>query len=501
MKARANWLDRAVSYVSPQRGLKRLRARTAHALLERHYEGAAKGRRTQGWPRSSTDANSAMRTSLSLLRDQARDLERNNGYAEAALDVIVNNAIGWGIVAAAASRHAQWKQWSTSTVCDADGRHDFVGIQKLVMRSTARDGEILVRRRWRRPEDGLPLNFQLQVLEADFLDTNKETILPNGHTIVQGVQFNPLGQRVAYWLFRSHPGSSTGFTSTSTLLGPSYPVPAEDVLHIFQAKRAGQVRGPSWFAPVLLKFRDFDELDDAQLMKQKIAACLAVIMTDVNGEATSLGTVNADDKTIDEIGPGLIYNAPIGRDVKVVDPPQVGEYAPFAVTQQRGIAAGLHVPYEEMTGDYSQVNFSSARMSRLRHWGSVADWRWNLLVPQLLDPVWAWAMQASAIAGLPTIDTTEWTAPGMPMIEPDKEGLAIMRNIRTGATNLFEEIRARGFNVDEFLAEYKRSLEMLDELGIILDCDARRMTQAGQAQGTKKAGKTPAAKEPAEDAA
>jgi lambda family phage portal protein len=496
MSPQVNWLDRVVSFIAPRRGLDRVRARAAQTLLERHYEAATPGRRSQGWHRSSGDANAGNGRALGPLRDQARDLVRNNGYAEAALDVIVNNTVGWGIVAAAASKHQAWKRWSTTTACDADGRSDLIGIQKTVMRAVVQDGEVLVRRRWRRLQDGLPLPLQLQVLEADFLDTGKDTTLANGHVVVQGVEFDALGRRVAYWLFRAHPGSSSGFLSTSSLLGPSYRVPAEDVLHIFKPGRPGQVRGPSWYAPVLLKFRDFDELDDAQLMKQKIAACLAIITTDVNGEPSAVGTASTNAATgdhLDLIGPGAIINAPIGRDIKVVEPPRVGEYGAFAATQQRGIAAGLHVPYEEMTGDYSQVNFSSARMSRLRHWASVLDWRWQIQVLQLLNPVWAWGMQASELAGIEPIDTTEWTAPPMPMIEPDKEGLAISRNVRGGVMTPSEAIRERGYNVDEFLAEYAEDLRRLDELGIVLDSDARKVTQAGQLHSTTTSGMRSAA--------
>jgi capsid protein len=53
------------------------------------------------------------------------------------------------------------------------------------------------------------------------------------------------------------------------------------------------VRAVSWFAPVIVRLKEFDEYEDATLMKQKIAACLAVITTDVDGTAPALGT--ADD--------------------------------------------------------------------------------------------------------------------------------------------------------------------------------------------------------------
>jgi capsid protein len=145
------------------------------------------------------------------------------------------------------------------------------------------------------------------------------------------------------------------------------------------------------------------------------------------------------------------------------------------------IATGLGVSYEDLTGNYAEVNFSSARMSRLRHWARVNDWRWRMLIPQFCDPVWVWAMELAGMLaeGPRTLPVAEWTAPPLPMIEPDREGLAYMRNIRAGIMTQSEAIRERGYNPKEFLEEYAADNKMLDKLGIILDSDARVTTQAG----------------------
>jgi capsid protein len=173
--ARPNWFERTASTVAPRWALKRIRARMATDIMLRHYEGAGAGRRTSGWNRSRGDGNAAMAPFVGQLRDVARDLVRNNPYAESALSTIVDHAVGWGIVARPMPANARvlerWNAWANTTACDADGRHDFAGLEKLVMRSVAEAGEVLVRRRFRRPEDGLPIPLQLQVLEADFLDT------------------------------------------------------------------------------------------------------------------------------------------------------------------------------------------------------------------------------------------------------------------------------------------------------------------------------------------
>src|SRR3990167_6112826 len=399
------WIDRALSVTAPRVHRRRVRARLAAALVLRHYEGASIGRRTQGWHLSGADVNTANgNAALARLRDVARDLVRNNPYAESALTTIADHAVGWDIVAKPRPANDQillrWKAWAETTACDADGREDFYGLQKLVMRATVESGEVLVRRRWRRPEDGLPIPMQLQILEADFLDTGRMATLPNGGAIIQGVEFNALGRRVAYWLFPQHPGGSTYSVTTSSIFAASRRVDAANVQHVYKARRPGQVRSVTWFAPVLLRFKDFDEYEDATLMKQKIAACLAVITSYVDGTGAPIGT--ADDTInpgIDTIEPGAIINAPAGRNIETVQPPSVNEYKDYTAVNLRAIATGLGVTFEDLTGDYAGMPFSAARMSRLRHWARVDDWRWRLLIPQFCDPVWRWAMEAAVIAG------------------------------------------------------------------------------------------------------
>ncbi len=477
------WLDRAVGYLAPTRGLRRIRARVAADLLVRHYEGAATGRRTQGWKRPSGDANADVAPSLARLRQAARDLVRNNPHADNALDTIANQVVGYGIVPKpfpnSKAAAAAWKAWAGTTACDADGRHDLYGLQKLVQRSVVESGEVLVRRRFRLPSDGLPLPFQIQLLEPDYLDTAKSGIaLPNLGRIVHGVEFDAIGRRAAYWLFKEHPGSASPFTTSASVR-----VSAEDVLHVFHQERVGQVRAATWFAPVLLKMKDYDDYDDAQLMKQKIAACLAVLTSDVDGSAAALGT--ADDETttpgIDSLEPGMILNIPPGRTVNVVDPPRVAEFSDYSRVTLHAVAVGIGLTHEDFTGDYTNLPFSAARMSRIAHQDRLNDWRWRTLIPQFCAPVWGWAMEAAIIMGKVSeaAPSATWTAPPIQFVDPTAEGLAVQRNIRGGIQTWSESVRERGFDPDELLIEMASDNQKFDDLGIILDSDPRKTTQAG----------------------
>jgi lambda family phage portal protein len=491
MDVRQNVFDLAIGWFAPRYQLKRTLARVANDRLIRHYDAAANSRRTQGWSRASGDANSINARALATIRDRARELIRNNGQMRQALRTIANHTVGWGIKAKAVPMNERamtaWNKWAETTACDADGRDDFYGLQKLVIRGVAESGEMLVRRRFRLPSDGLPIPLQLQVLEPDYLDTSKHGItLQNGGRIVHGIEFDAIGRRAAYWLFQDHPGDSSFFRNMT-----SQRIPAEGVLHVFERERAGQHRAVSWFAAEILPANDLEEYADAQRMKQKIAACLSVITSDLDGSAAALGV--ADDSQspgIDMLEPGAILNVPAGRSVEVVQPPTVGDYGPYVSTEQRKLAKGIGLSYEDFTGDYSNVNFSSARMARIEHHENVHDWRWRLVVPQFCNPVWGWAMQAAAVANiLPAIwPDAQWTPPPMAMIEPDKEGLAIMRNVRAGIQTLPDALRERGYDPADVFKEMAEANAMADAFGLKLDSDPRYMTQAGQLQGDSGSG-------------
>jgi capsid protein len=83
---------------------------------------------------------------------------------------------------------------------------------------------------------------------------------------------------------------------------------------------------------------------------------------------------------------------------------------------------------------------------------------------------------------LRAVPTAEWTAPPAPMVDPVNEGLAFTRNIRGGLQSLSDSLRERGYNPRTVLKEIASDNALLDELGLVLDSDPRKMTQAGQSQ-------------------
>lgn len=482
-----NALERMIAAVAPMAAVRRAQARMALNVV-RSYEGASKGRRTDGWRTASTSANSETRRALPLLRDRARDLVRNNPYAARGVSVIAANLVGYGIKTsfqtpnkkAIKALQRAYIEWAESTQCDVDGQHDIYGLQEIVARGVVEGGEMLVRRVWRKVSDGFTVPLQLQVLEGDYIDTSREVVLSNGNVVIQGVEFDARGKRVAYYLFDQHPGDGwlfgrAGLTSTRVL--------AEDIVHVYRMDRAGQVRGVSWFSPVIIRLRDFDEYEDAQLVRQKIAACFTAFVSDADtAEATGAGA--AADMS-ERLEPGAIEFLPPGKQITMNAPPAVQGYREYTSVSLHAIAAGLGVPHESLTGDYSQVNFTSGRMGRSEFHAMLDVWQWKMFVPKFCGGVSRWFLEAAAMAGLPAQGASaKHTPPRRTLVDPTREIPAQIKAIRGGLQTLFGGIREMGYEPEEFLQEFAAGNDLLDKLGIVIDSDPRKITNGGQAQAT-----------------
>ncbi|MEZ7847738.1 MAG: phage portal protein, partial [Polaromonas sp.] len=177
------------------------------------YDGTGGGRRALAWMPSNPGAVSALAFAQDELRAKSRDLVRRNAWAASGIEAFVANAIGTGIkpqsmVADQVQREAiqsLWRDWCEQA--DAAGLTDFYGLQALATRAMLAGGEALVRLRYRRSSDGLPVALQIQVLEAEHLPSTMNRDLAaasgasnSGNVIRSGIEFDRLGRRVAYHL-------------------------------------------------------------------------------------------------------------------------------------------------------------------------------------------------------------------------------------------------------------------------------------------------------------
>lgn len=467
-----------------QHKLNKLRTDMMIGLIQRRFEGAAAGRRNEGWHSSGSDSNADNAPALARLRNRARDLRRNNPYAERAITGIADNVIGAGIVPRPLATRDRdidrlgelWRAWAETPSCDADGLENFYGLQHKIMEAIVTDGECLIRRRRRFSSDGLAVPVQLQVLEADFLDETKDGPFEKNR-IIQGVEFDASGKRTAYWLYDEHPGSNRSWSSLT-----SRRVPAEDVIHVFLSKRPGQARGYSWLAPVMQRLRNFDEMEDAVMEQAKIASCFAAFVSKDPDISTSAGKA---PPLIDYVEPGMIQELGMGEQVTFGTPPTFNGYTTYAWQVLHAIAVGLGIPYELLAADLKGVNFSSGRMGWLHFARRVDVWQWRMMVPQLCDQVWNWFMEAQVLlpGGTSERVSAEWVPPRRDMVDPAAELNVIKDRMRNGLLPPDDALREMGYtNPDDVMRRYAEHFSKIDALGLVFDYDARKVSGAGLTQ-------------------
>ena len=342
-------------------------------------------------------------------------------------------------------------------------------------------GEVLVRRRLRRSSDGLPVPLQLQVLEADFLDATKSGALGAGR-LVQGIEFDPVGKRRAYWLHAEHPGDAYGALQNGL---QSRPVPATEIAHVYEKQRT-QARGVPWGAPVIRSLRDLDDYEVAELVRKKTEACVTAIVfgDDEAQQGIAPSVVDADGNRVEQFEPGLIAYARGGKDIRFNQPSATGGYGEYKRASLHTISAGFRVPYELLTGDLSQVNYSSIRAGLVEFRRQIDAVQWQLFIPMFCAPVWRWFTEAAWAAGqIPSpIVPVEWSPPKFEAVDPQKDAMANLLSIRSGTMTPAEVIARQGRNPDAVLAEIAATNAKLDALGLVLDSDPRRVTKTGSAQ-------------------
>jgi len=483
---RANALDRLIGVFSPATALRRIVDRTR---LQRAYE-AASPRDSWRPRRLGASAQADHMADATLLRGKARSLVQNVPYIATSLDALVANVIGTGITPRFTGPQADtlnqlWKAWVD--VCDADGRLDFYGQLAVAYRAMEQDGEVLLRLRPRRIEDGLPAPLQTQLLEIDWLDSTRNTGRSGGgsdgaapgNTIVEGIEYDGIGRVAAYWLWDQHPGDMTLLRGTRTF---SRRIPAASIIHLFDPKRPGQARGITRLAPVIARTRDTQLLEDAHLARKNLEARLSVL---VSGDASLLANEFQEGSTsatgaasatvaratgdLGELASGSITELPAGSAVEFIDPKATPGHVEDIKHHLHIITAALGVTYEMATGDMTEVNFSSARVRGLDVRRGFEHTQWMVIIPRYCRPIADAFVRAAKDAGKVPERLqygVEYDCPKWDYINPEQEAAADALQIATGLSSLSAKLRARGENPSTVFAEIASDFATLQGLKV-----------------------------------
>jgi len=459
----------------------RRRAGEASLRHRQWHDAASTAPRLKDWLAPS----SAFATNLSspVLRDRARDLDRNNPIVRAIVQRFQDDAIGGtGIRPQFSGPYKNqarelWAEWEDQA--DFAGR-DLCSLQALAVQTFILDGEFLIRSV---PAGGLRVPMQLQLLGCEYLDASRVS-----DRDLNGIRYGEDGRREGFWLYRKHPAMSVDVQSILVpQMGPEQPLGA---LHVFRSPQPGVERGVSLLAPAMLSLRQLHTFLEAALTKQQISALFCGFAISPDGTNPLNAQPGANGSFTATLEPGTFVFLDGGQDVRFTDPPDQGVwFDPFVKAQLRLIASAVGMPYELLANDLSGVTFASGRHSILAYRRRLEALQYNVMVAQFLRPVLqVWLRLAIGLGLLPgTVQDypVRWIGPVIQALDPRQEVQSDIARVRAGFISRSEIVARDGWDAEQIDEEIATDNARADRLGNIYDSDARQRTLQGQAQAQK----------------
>ena len=471
-------------------------------------------------------------------RDQvvarARDLVRNHPVISGGIDRRVEAVVGPDIRLEAQPNYeamgrdadwadkwagpveAKWSAYVNDDRCyvDAERHSPLGGLVETAYRHYQHDGEALAIIKMKKR--GGKFGTFLQIIDPDRL-CNPTSIpegqtLANGNRVFGGVEVDADGAPVAYYIRNKHPNDlntmdTWKWTRVRRELGNGRRV----VIHAFKKNRAEQRRGVSRLAAALKQIRMSDRYDNAELEAAILNAMLAISIespyptadvvaamapiTDANdaeGMVEKLVSYREQNKL--NIPNAIIRHTLPGEQAKVLTAEHPsGDYPSFQAAMLRKIAGALGLTYEQLSQDWSTINYSSARTLLNEIWRGLLHDR-VVFTRMFCTPFYAAWLEEAVLIGEVKVPggyqgfykwraelcQCEWMGPGRGTIDPKKESDANESDLRMNSTTLADIAADQGKDPKKIAQRRAREKKMLEELGLTDISDQEKLNQVGR---------------------
>lgn len=410
----------------------------------------------------------------------------NNGYAWGILDTLAEHCIGTGprlqlfpgedcdektadvLERSMERREKRFRQW-----CRDVG---LCGKLKIARKSKARDGEVFLRKSIN-PKIRNSVKLDVTLFESEQVGSPLLSITPeyydNGTPKeVDGILFDRYGNPGAYRFWTIHPGANG---VANTLVGDSYLVNADQVIHYVNLERPGQHRGLSEFASTLNIFNDMRRYDAAVLAAAETAAEISFVLYTDN--PADVDDNNNDGKSYP---PGMVMELARNSGVTLPEGWKAAQmkaeqptstHTEFIRTMLRKAARAFSMPLNVAMGDSSDFNYASGRLDHQTYFRVIRGER-ALIEETILDDLlgdWERFDRVFYPEDYPAdieIDHS-WMWDGFAHVDPLKEASA--QNIRlnlSGTSTLAEECAMEGKDWGKVIRQRKRENDLKKRYGL-----------------------------------
>lgn len=465
---------------------------------KRSFDGAKGTRYTSDWTATTGNADKFLRNDVESLRSRARDLIRNNPYANGIVSEIVSNVVGQkGIMVKPQARKADarnkgglstqldagasekiaaaWEDFSKRGNFDVTGLLSRAAFERLSIQTEVVDGGFLIRM-----VDGFENSshgFAVQGIETEALDPKYSD---DSRRIFMSVEHDKWDRPIAYHLLKRSDKAQVNYSREREV------IPATDMLYLFRKMRAGQTQGYSWFAPIMTMLRHLERFEEAEVIAARISANKLGFFEQTGeeqwtGDEDELGNMRTPS------APGEFEKLPKGVKATMIDPSHPNaNYPDFRKAILRGICSNFPTNYNTVARDLEGVNYSSIRQGVLSE-RDLYKIEQDSFIEGVTSPVYLrWLKMAlfmGKIEGLTLLDfprcaPAEFSGRTWAWVDPLKDVQAYEAEVTLGINSRQQICRERGKDFAKIVAENEEDSDKLISAGLAQSADAQSSPQA-----------------------
>ncbi|EOZ3692583.1 TPA: phage portal protein [Klebsiella pneumoniae] len=474
---------------------------------------------------------------INIYRDRIvsrmRDLARNDGWASGTITRVLDNAVGANyrpifkpdyrmlrlitgnkaFDATWADEYgkvieAHWRSWANDPgrYCDVERKQTVSQMLRLGFRHKLLDGDSLLILQYRRDRLG-PGRGQyattVQVVDPDRLSNPQQNFdMPN---IRGGVEIDADGAPVAYHIREAHIGDWWSGAKTMTWQR----IPRETswgrpiVIHDFDMERGSQHRGVGILAPIVQRLKMLIKYDESELEAAILNAIFGAYVEspyDAQMVSSALGdtgfgdgdelsayqtqrTEYYQDKRLNlQNGARIPHLFPNEKIVTLDAARPTSNFDGFESAVLRNIAAATGLSTQQVTQDWSDVNYSSARAAMLEAWKTLTRRRDDFATGTAQPVASAFVEEIHSIESLPLPSgapdfleakaaycRARWMGPGRGWVDPVAEKKGAILGLDAGLSTLEMEVAENaGEDWEEVMDQRKREIDACLERGLPL---------------------------------
>ena len=490
------------------------------------FEGADRlSRDLFSWEPVMRSADGDILPEKQILDLRARDSIRNDSYAQNGSDIQKDTVVGslfmlnskpnynylglddvWAeeFQEEVESLFTLWAE-SPKGYVDAAGKMTFTEMVRLAVGVFTYTGEILASAEWMR-EAWRPYNTALQMIDLDRLSNPRGEM--DNQFLRRGVQMNRYGRPIGYHILKAYPTDNVtnGDNMEWKYVPAMKPWGRQQIIHIFDPWRPDQSRGIAKMVSALKEVRMLKRFRDIVLQSAVLQATYAATIesempsesvfqalgggegdawskwcqSHLTGIASYTGksrNLQIDGVKIPHLYPGTKLNLQ-----NASTPGGIG--STFEESILRYLAAALDVSYEQLSRDFSKVNYTGLKgainetnktmmvrksvgadrfaTSTFRLWFEEALNRGDITSMPRNAPNFYERMNADAYT------SCAWIGAGRGQVDELKETQAMVLRLKNNVSTYEEEMGRLGKDWRRVFAQRAREQKMIKSLGLVM---------------------------------